>query len=193
VDEVLRVALRDRVFYDRSGGGVTFSGGEPLAQAGFLERCLRATGACSLHRAVDTSGCSREGLLAVAPHTDLFLYDLKPMPDDRHRDLVGLPFATVVGNLEALAAVHRTIWLRVPLIAGVTDGAADLAELRRLAVGLDAVRRVSLLPYHGTGAGKRPRVGRGYDRGRFTAPSAARVSAIARGLEEAGLEVTVGG
>ena len=98
-----RLSLQDRVFYEDSGGGVTFSGGEPLSQPDFLRALLESCRACGMHTAVDTCGLARtEQLLAIAPLTDLFLYDLKFMDDARHREYTGAPNALILENLQAL-------------------------------------------------------------------------------------------
>ena len=173
---------------------MTFSGGEPLAQPLFLERCLEGARAEGIHTAVDTSGsCSQEILLSIASSTDLFLYDLKPLGLSLHQRLIGVPFAQVVRNLETLAEAHPCIWLRIPIIPGYTDDPARLEETRRLATRLPAVRKVSLLPYHPTGIGKYERVGRRYDHGEFETPTDERLRSIASDFEAAGLDVTVGG
>ena len=85
---------------------------------------------------------------------DLFLFDVKLVDDARHRALTGLPPAPILENLRALAAVHRGLWIRVPVVPGHTDDEADLAATAALVAGLPGVRRVSLLPYHRTGAPK---------------------------------------
>ena len=103
VDELLAEVLEDRLFFDDSGGGVTFSGGEPLGQPEFLAAALDACRRHGLRTAVDTSGfCRQEDLLAVARRTDLFLYDLKHMDDERHRALTGVSNRRILDNLRAL-------------------------------------------------------------------------------------------
>ncbi len=133
----MREVLRDRVFYDESGGGVTFSGGEPLAQPEFLAALLDACRAAEIHTAVDTCGFApRERLLALAPLVDLFLFDVKLVDDARHRALTGLPSAPILANLRALAMVHPDVWIRVPVVPGFTDAEADLAATAALVAGL---------------------------------------------------------
>ncbi len=123
VNELMETVLRDRIFYDSSGGGVTFSGGEPLNQAEFLIESLRACREQRLHTTVDTSGCApRSVLLEVAEICDLMLFDLKLMDEERHRELLGVPLAPILANLEAVtAAATCTVWLRVPVVPGFTD------------------------------------------------------------------------
>jgi pyruvate formate lyase activating enzyme len=194
VDAVMGEVLRDRVFYDESGGGVTFSGGEPLAQPEFLTALLTACRAAGLHTAVDTCGfSSRERLLALASLVDLFLFDVKLVDDRRHRELTGLPVAPILGNLRALAAIHANVWIRIPIVPGHTDEEADLAATASLVAGLPGVRRISLLPYHRTGASKARRLGRDDSLAALHPPSAERLEALAAPFRERGLAVQIGG
>jgi pyruvate formate lyase activating enzyme len=194
VEAVLEEVLRDRVFYEESGGGVTFSGGEPLAQPAFLEALLQACRAAGLHTAVDTCGfASRERLLGLAPLVDLFLFDVKLLDDARHLSLTGLPAAPILENLRALAAVHTHVWIRVPIVPGHTDGEADLAAMAALVSGLPGVRRVSLLPYHRTGAPKARRLGREYPLDSLAPPLPARLETLAALFRDRGLAVQIGG
>ena len=190
VDEV----LRDRVFYEESGGGVTFSGGEPLAQPEFLAGLLAACRAAGIHTAVDTCGFSpRERLLALAPLVDLFLFDVKLVDDARHRALTGLPAAPILDNLRALAAVHGNIWIRVPVVPGHTDAEADVAATAALVAGLPGVRRVSLLPYHRTGTQKARRLGREGPLDTLAPPTPGRLDTLAALFRKRGLSVQIGG
>ena len=194
VDEVMEEVLRDRVFYDESGGGVTFSGGEPLAQPAFLASLLAACRAASLHTAVDTCGFApRERLLALAPLVDLFLFDVKLVDDDRHRALTGLEAAPILDNLRALAAAHGSVWVRVPVVPGHTDAEADVAATAALVASLPAVRKVCLLPYHRTGAAKASRLGRPYPLPDLSPPPPARLETLAALFRDRGLAVQIGG
>jgi len=151
-DEVLAEVLKDRLFYDDSGGGVTFSGGEPLMQPEFLLELLRACRAHGIHTAVDTSGYApQEQLRAAAGLTDLFLYDLKTMDDARHLECTGVSNAAILDNLAALGRMHQNIWIRIPIVPGFNDDAEQLDAAARFVASIPAVRQVSLLPYHPTG------------------------------------------
>ncbi len=194
VDAVVDEVLRDRVFYEESGGGVTFSGGEPLAQPEFLTALLGACRAAGLHAAVDTCGFSpRERLLALAPLVDLFLFDVKLVDDARHRALTGLPAAPILDNLRALAALHANVWIRVPVVPGHTDAEADVAATAALVAGLPGIRNVSLLPYHRTGMLKARRLGRKDASDTLAPPSPGHLDALAALFRERGLSVQIGG
>ena len=191
--EVFEEASRDRVFFDESGGGVTFSGGEPLAQAAFLRELLLGCRELGLHAAVDTCGFApRETLLGLVPLVDLFLFDLKLLDEVRHEQLTGLPLSPILGNLEALASSGARVWLRVPVVPGLTDDEAALARAASLAARL-RLTRVDLLPYHATGSGKLRRLGREDPLEGLFPPPAARLEALASLFRAQGLETRVGG
>ena len=193
VGDLIAEVMRDRLVYAESGGGVTFSGGEPLAQPEFLLACLTACRQLGLHAAVDTCGfAGRELVTAVAGLADLLLWDLKLLDADRHLAVTGAPLAPILANLAAAAAVGIPIWLRIPVIPGVNDDEATIASAATLAATLPSVQRVSLLPYHRTGAGKRSRLGRD---DAFAAPpaTAERMRALVGVLAGAGVEATIGG
>ena len=194
VADVMAVARRDRMFYEESAGGVTFSGGEPFLQAPFLLALLQACRDEGYHTVVDTSGCCRaEDLLAAAPLTDLFLFDVKLMDDARHRQFTGVSNARILENLQALAGVHAQIWLRLPLIAGVNDSERDLAAAARFAATLPSVRQVNLLPYHRTGVAKARRVGFAPGMRALAAPTPAVLERAAWHFRQVGLETRIGG
>jgi pyruvate formate lyase activating enzyme len=194
VAEVMAEVEPDRMFYDESGGGVTFSGGEPLSQPAFLRALLLAARAARLSTAVDTCGAaSRDQLLSLAGLVDLFLYDLKIMDPARHLEFTGLPLAPIVANLEALGAVHGHIWVRVPIVPGLTDDEAWLSETARLAASVPGVRRVHLLPYHAIGAAKFGRLGKTYALDALKPPPAERMAVLADIFRTRGLDTRIGG
>jgi pyruvate formate lyase activating enzyme len=194
VEDVMADVLRDRLFFEDSRGGVTFSGGEPLAQCDFLAALLEAARDRGLHTAVDTCGFAPAGrFLALAPLVDLFLFDVKLVDDARHRELTGLPSRPILDNLRALAEAHAEIWIRVPVVPGCTDAETDLAATADLVSSLPGVRRVSLLPYHAAGAAKARRLGRPSPFEPVAPPSRARMETLAGIFRARGLAVTIGG
>jgi pyruvate formate lyase activating enzyme len=194
VEEVLAEVLKDRVFYDESGGGATFSGGEPLLQAPFLKGLLEACRAAGVHTAVDTCGFAPwDDLLAVAPLTDLFLYDLKDMDEQRHVQYTGASSVPILDNLRALGRVHDHIWIRVPVLPGLTDDDAHLEAMARFAASIAGVRQVNLLPYHKAGIRKFAQVGKAYRLERLAPPSPQRMEDVAARFRAFGLQVRVGG
>ena len=191
---LLEEVLRDRIFFDDSDGGVTFSGGEPLLQVRFLEAMLQACRHEGIHAAVDTSGLAPlKHLLRIAALTDLVLYDVKLVDEGRHRRHTGVSNATILANLEALSRVHDTIWLRVPVIPGVNDDPENLAATAALAARLPSVRRVTLLPYHRLGTDKLRRLGQPQALDRIAPPNRTRLEQLAAGFAAAGVQATISG
>jgi pyruvate formate lyase activating enzyme len=194
VDELVDVLERDRVFFETSGGGVTFSGGEPLAQAGFLIDCLRECRKRGLHAAIDTCGLAPPGVfIEVAKHAELVLYDLKHMDPARHLAETGVDNRLILDNLRALSASTVEIWVRVPLIPGFNDDAENIEATGAFLEKLPRKHRVFVLPYHGIANGKRSRLGETADWSGLRSPDAGELDAVARALANNHLEVTVGG
>ncbi|QDU54653.1 glycyl-radical enzyme activating protein [Aeoliella mucimassa] len=161
VDEVMAAVLKDRLFFEDSGGGITLSGGEPMVQPEFVRGVLAACRQQELRTAIDTCGyCQQDDLLSVAPLADLFLYDLKAMDEQTHREHTGVSNTRILDNLVALGKVHSNIWIRVPIVPGVNDHASELEALARFASTVDGIRRVDLLTYHQLGSHKHERIGK---------------------------------
>jgi pyruvate formate lyase activating enzyme len=194
VGHVLETVLQDQIFYEESGGGVTFSGGEPLSQPGFLRGLLEACRGRGVHTTVDTCGLARqEDVLAVAELTDLFLYDLKFMDDAKHLHYTGVSNALILENLQALGRSHGRIWLRMPIIPGINDDPADLEAAARFAATLPGVQQVNLLPFHRTGLPKSLRLGQDSGLGDVQPPSAEAMNRAVDIFKRAGLAVKQGG
>ncbi|MGA2547482.1 MAG: glycyl-radical enzyme activating protein [Rectinemataceae bacterium] len=194
VEEVMAELRKDLPFYEDSGGGATFTGGEPLAQPEFLLDLLRACRAEGIRSALDTSGwASRELLLEAGGLADLILFDLKLMDDARHRAATGVSSLPILDNLRALAASGASIALRVPLVPGVNDGPSDLEAAARYAASLGAEIKVHILPYHDSGRGKYALRGEAYPMGDAHEPTPAVSSEAMRVFQKAGLAGTIGG
>lgn len=194
VDEVLAVVERDRAFYDQSGGGVTFSGGEPLAQPGFLGELLAGARARGLRTAVDTCGHAPwEVVDRIRPLVDLFLYDVKAVDEARHREFTGVSNALILANLRRLAELGHEVVLRVPLVPGANDDEASIDALGALATSLARRYPVTLLPYHEIGIDKYRRLGKVYRLEGVRAPTAERMAELAARLARLGLQVRIGG
>lgn len=194
VDEVLDEVEKDRVFYEQSGGGVTLSGGDPSMQAAFAEALLDGCRARGLRTAIDTAGFSPNGALErLAEKTDLVLFDLKAVDDARHRKFTGVPNATILANLEKLAAGPTEVWLRIPLVAGVNDDEDNVGRVIALLRSLGTIKRVALLPYHSGGLEKARRIGKDDRFRKFEPPSEERIAAVEAVLLGAGFDVRRGG
>lgn len=186
--------LRDRVFFDESGGGVTISGGEPLAQAGFVTEALGLLQQEGVHTALDTCGFGPwPSLRDAAARANLVLYDLKLMDEERHRAATGMPNAIILRNLRALAQIHPAIWVRIPVVPGVNDDEANVEATAAFVQSLPGMRRVDLLPYHPTGEAKFARSGLEYTLHGTPPPPSAHLQSLARHFRSRGLDTTIGG
>jgi pyruvate formate lyase activating enzyme len=193
VAETLAEIEKDAVFYDESGGGVSFSGGEPLLQPVFLEALLDACRARHIHTVVDTSGLApREVLLRLSGKVDLFYYDVKLVDAQKHQHYIGVPGDVILENLEALARARAAVVIRFPVIPGVNDGDAEIAALAALLARLN-LRRIHLLPYHKIGVEKYRRLNRPYLMQGVEPPSPERLKHIAGWFEGQGFTVRIGG
>ncbi len=194
VDEVRSMVLRDRIFYDSAEGGVTFSGGEPLCQPDFLIACLQACRSEGVHTTLDTCGFgARDKLLHAAELTDLVLFDLKILDSDGHLRHLGAPLEPILENLDALIGQQQRIWLRLPVIPGLTDTDQNLASVLELASGASCIEKICLLPYHETGVSKHLNINKNYDLNLVSPPSDQRMREIAAQLSDAASEVVIGG
>jgi pyruvate formate lyase activating enzyme len=202
VGETMAVIREDLPFYEDSGGGATFSGGEPLAQGPFVLGLLEACRAEGIGTALDTSGFApRDLVLEAGALADLVLFDLKLVDSRRHEEATGVPSEAILGNLQALAQSGARIALRVPLIPGVNDARADLEAAARVASraasamagrGAGALK-VHILPYHDAAKGKYALRGAAYAMGDTAAPEPEAVRAAAAIFERAGLAAIIGG
>lgn len=194
VAEVLVSVERDRIFYDQSGGGVTFSGGEPLAQPHFLRECLLECRARGIHTVLDTSGCADlPVLLETAKSADLVLYDIKDMNPSRHLKTVGVPLEPILENLRALAAEKILVWVRIPVIPGINDDDDTIQDYLNYLSGLGTAYPISLLPYHAIGVEKYRRLGVPYQLPDISPPSGEALVRMVRVFEGAGFETSAGG
>lgn len=156
-EELLEVLLRDRCFYQVSGGGVTFSGGEPLAFPEYVGEVARRLQAESISVAVETSGYFDYDAFqeTVLPYVDCVLYDLKLMDEEEHIRYTGVSNRRILDNFRRLAGQGVKLIPRTPLIPGITDRSGNLEEIRRFLAGLAKLSEHVLLPYNGDGERKR--------------------------------------
>ncbi|MCL2059413.1 MAG: glycyl-radical enzyme activating protein, partial [Oscillospiraceae bacterium] len=147
--------LEDADFYEQSGGGATFSGGEPLLQADFCAAVMRILKDSGTHIAVDTCGdVPWAAFQTVLPYTDMFLFDLKYVDADKLATWTGGSVGRIVGNLRALAARGALCEIRIPVIPGFNDDDAALLAMGRLAASMPNITCVRLLAYHNLSGGK---------------------------------------
>jgi pyruvate formate lyase activating enzyme len=195
VPQIMEIIEKERVFFDQSGGGVTFSGGEPLLQAEILIELLDECGKRGIHRAVDTAGhIGTELILAVAQRTDLFLYDLKLMDPGIHEEWTGVKNDRILSNLAALARSGAAIIIRIPLVGGVNDSEENIRRTAEFVAGLEGVTKdVHLLPYHAIAQNKFAKLGRAEDFERLSEPDQASMERCIAIFSEFGIRAMAGG
>ena len=184
VDELLKEILKDKSFYDSSGGGVTFSGGEPLVQSAFLKEILTACRENGVHTAIETTGMTdTEMLLETAELLDLVFYDVKHMDDETHREITGASNKKILSNLAALAEIHDNIVVRIPVIPGINDSTENLQKTAEYAASL-GIPTIELLPYHNLGEVKYGQLGREYALTDTEKPTETRMRNLADAMRE---------
>lgn len=184
---------RDLVFFEQSGGGVTLSGGEPLAQPRFTRALLEACRERGIHTAVETCGYAHAEVFAsIAPLARLLLFDLKLVDNDRHKLYTGVENLPILANLARAAGLGVPIRVRIPLVPGINDGDGDA---RQFAACLRELRLfdVDLLPYHRTAEDKYHKLGWNYRLGDTPEPRPEDLARFAAVLTDAGLRVKTGG
>lgn len=167
-DQLMREIEKETLFMDRSEGGVTFCGGEPLMHPGPLLELLRRCGLQGIHRVVDTTLYARpETVMEVMAHAELFLVDLKLMDSEAHKRFCGVPNEPILSNLRMIAQAGHDFHIRIPLIEGVNADEANITHSAAFLASLPWKRRtVNLLPYHDIGKGKHEKLGSTYNSGR---------------------------
>ena len=188
--ELIKEIEKDRIFQEQSGGGVTFSGGEPLSQADFLSEVLDACQKKEIHTTVDTCGFVPTYVLEkIARKTDLFLYDLKVMDEKKHLAFTGASNRLILENLARLVAMGKNIIIRIPIVPGVNDDEKNIREVAQFLRSLGAVREISLLPYHKLGRSKYRGLEKKTDSDSFEPPSGECLERTKRELERWGFRV----
>ncbi|NLF93248.1 MAG: glycyl-radical enzyme activating protein [Oligosphaeraceae bacterium] len=163
VAEVIAAVMQDKVFYDHSGGGITLSGGEPMAQFPFALALLQTARKQGLHTCLETCGqAPYRHFRQLLPLVDLFLYDYKATDPGLHRELTGVNNEQILTNLRQLDRDGAKIILRCPLVPGINDDPGHLAGIASIANSLRHIQQIDLEPYHPLGSGKCQRLGREY-------------------------------
>ena len=194
VAEVMAAVMKERIFFEQSGGGVTISGGEPLSQSDFamalLEECKRV----GINTAVDTCGfAAADSLLKTVPLTDLFLYDLKHMDPEAHRRYTGVDNEIIKSNMLKLGEAGARINARMPFIPGVNSGEANIRATGEFLSRAKGVELLSILPYHAAAADKHKRWGMRFNLADVYPPTENALKAAAAILESYGIQTAIGG
>lgn len=218
VDELMNAILKDRVFYEESGGGITLSGGEPVVQIDFIEELLIKLKLENIHTAVDTSGIMTfECYERIHKYVDLFLYDIKLVDEDKHRNFTGLSNDIIINNLKKLSDLYKIkakeksdtnittnnlnskkinsqtgINIRLPIIEGVNAEDAHIDKLIELIKDL-GIKDINLLPYHNISEHKYKKLNMKYEGSNMSVPSDEKMLRFKTRLEREGYIVKIGG
>ena len=195
VDDLLKTVLKDKHFYEESGGGVTFSGGEPLMQHEGLRQLLEGCKAQDLHTTVDTSGYAGwEPFEEILPLTDLFLYDLKHMDPELHRRYTGADNRPILENASRLLERGARVIFRIPVIPGINTTPEEVDSMVAfLNERTDQMKEVHLLPFHNIAENKYRRLHLKLPLTGLAEPDRAMMRRLQKKFEQTGLEVVIGG
>jgi len=194
ISELMKEIEKERIFMEESGGGVTFSGGEPLLQYQFLIAALKECRQRSIHTCLDTSGITSEDIIReVALHTDLFYYDLKLMDDQEHLKYTGISNIQILRNLKILHDEKAQIIIRIPLIPGINDQDKQIGSIISFLLTLPGIKQVDILPYHYFARSKYIRFNRINRMNDVIKPSESKLNELKKCFESAGFTTKIGG
>lgn len=198
IDEIVKEAVSDRLFFKNSGGGVTISGGEPLAFPEFTLELAKRLKDEQVDVAMETSCFQKwEKIQPLLEFIDLFLVDIKSLDPDRHKETIGCPLEPILANIKRLIESDAYVRIHLPIIPGFNDSDDDFdAYINFLSQFADRLAGVDILPYHVYGEGKYDFLGRGesYEYKDTKEISSKRIVPLAKGLKKVHIKsVTVGG
>ncbi|MBQ7831508.1 MAG: glycyl-radical enzyme activating protein [Clostridia bacterium] len=194
VAEILPELLADRNYYRRSGGGITLSGGECLAQPEFAAALLRACKQNGLHTAIEsTANAPFTDVEKVLPYLDLYLMDVKHMDSEKHKEYTGAGNERILANAKLIAQSGVELIIRTPVVPGFNDTAEEIRAISKFAASLPGVKQHHLLPYHRLGQDKYAGLGRNYSLKEIEPPSKEKMEYLLSIAEESGLYCQIGG
>lgn len=192
--EAVKEIEKEILFFDESGGGVTFSGGEPLIQHEFLKAMLKECRKREIHTAIDTSGyASPEIVKSIMDIVDLFLYDLKLIDAEKHEEYTGVSNQLILENLRLISNARKPVLLRFPLIPGITDTEENLLQMAEYLKTLSMRYMIYILPFHKTAQRKYLQLQIEDKVKSIAPPTAERVNYVKTYFEQNGFLVHVGG
>lgn len=160
-EEIIAEAVKDKVYYEESGGGITVSGGEPMMQIDFLETLLTLAKKEKLHTCIETCGYAKKcDFEKIAPLVDCFLYDFKESNNEKHCLFTGVDNHLILENLALLNSIGSMIILRVPLIPGYNDTYEHMKGIAAVVNKHKCIKKIEIMPYHALGVSKAEAIGR---------------------------------
>lgn len=194
VEYVMNEIMKDRIYYGRSGGGVTLSGGEMLCQADFSAAILKESKKAGINTAVESTGCAdfRE-IEKCLPYIDLYMMDIKHINSDKHKAFTGMENGLILKNAVKISEGVEKMIIRVPVIPTFNDTKKEISEIAEFAKSLNGVNELHLLPYHKFGMGKYEGLGREYLMGSIEPPTDGKMAELKEAVEKTGLKCQIGG
>lgn len=189
VEDLVKEIRKDQAFYETSGGGVTLSGGEVLAQnPDYIERLMKTLHSCGISIFIDTCGAVPIAVLErILPYTHTFLFDIKLLEEEKHIKYTGRSNLQILENLKWLSDQNASVWIRIPVIGGVNDTEEEIGNIGRyLKENGIKYRQIHLLPYHNTGSGKYEHLNMKYEGQEFYVPTSERMEQLKAVLEQEG-------
>lgn len=172
VDEVLSEVMKDKIFYDNSGGGITLSGGEPMYQAEFAYELLKKSKEYGLHTCIETCGfANEENYRKIAEYVDIFLFDYKETDPTLHKEYTGVDNKLILDNLRMLSDMGKSVVLRCPIIPGLNDRSDHFDGIAHIANTYSNITEINIEPYHPLGSGKAKMLGKEYVLSELTFPA----------------------
>jgi pyruvate formate lyase activating enzyme len=194
VNEIVQELVKDRVFYEVSDGGVTFSGGEPSLQYRFAKKVAQEMKRNHIHVALDTCGNAPwDHLQELIDVVDLVLYDIKFVDNEKHTRFTGASNEVIMQNAEKLSDAGIPLIIRVPILPGINNTIEEINETVKFIEGLETVERVDILPYHKLGIGKYPMLGKEYRLGSLEPPDRNHLEKLRDLIQANGFSVAIGG
>ncbi len=158
--EIISEVLKDRIFYENSGGGITLTGGEPLMQYDFSLSVLKKAKENGLNTAIETCGYTEKSLFKISEYVDFWLYDIKLLDDGMHKKYTGVPNEKILENLKYLDSIGASVILRCPIIPEINMTKRHFSAIAELKNSLTCVKAIHLMPYHPMGISKSERLGK---------------------------------
>lgn len=194
VDQVMAEIEKEQIFYDNSGGGVTFSGGEPLFQPNFLSQLLSECKKRDIHTVVDTCGYAEEKVMAtIIPNTDIFFYDFKLIDEQEHIKYTGVSNKQIIRNLKLLNELKKPVYIRFTIVPGITDSPDNINGLKDLIGSFDNIQEVDILPYHRIGLDKYSRLNMKIKKKDIPVPEQSLLEQIGNNFKAMVKQVKIGG
>lgn len=194
VAELMTDIEKDRIYYRRSGGGVTLSGGESLAQHDFAAAILRACKERGINTALESTACAKyDKIQKLLPYLDVYLMDIKHINSQKHKEFTTQPNELILENAKRLAADAKKLIIRVPVIPTFNDTEQEIRDIAEFTKSLKTVEELHLLPYHRLGEDKYKGLGRTYEMHGIDLIPAEHIQKLKKVVEETGLTCMIGG